>query len=105
MRLITDFRGLYLPYCLVKQDDGRYIILNRIYKPLGVFSQERVDYGSYPIRFKIHKKLIIKLSIDGKSDTDSIYLYNDGTNPVRGKKYMGNYLAKVAILAKFSVKC
>ena len=104
MRLITDFRGLYLPYCLVKQDDGRYIILNRIYKPLGIFSQEWVDYGSYPIRVKIHKRLINKLSIDGKGDTDRIYLYNDGTKPVRDKKYMEDYLAKVAILAKLSVK-
>jgi hypothetical protein len=31
----SDFRAMFFPYCLQKQKDGRYVVLNREYKPVG----------------------------------------------------------------------
>ncbi len=37
-----DVRKIHLPYYLQKLDDGRFVILNRIYKPLGFQSRNEV---------------------------------------------------------------
>jgi hypothetical protein len=44
-----DFRAVFLPYCLQKQSDGRYAILNRRYKPVGLTLKEFVKYEDYPV--------------------------------------------------------
>lgn len=43
---MTDFRASYLPYCLIRQADGRYAVVNRRYKPLGYITSDWVDYQS-----------------------------------------------------------
>ena len=35
---LGDFRSVFMPYCLRKQKDGRYVVLNREYKPVGFFT-------------------------------------------------------------------
>ena len=50
---LGDFRSVYFPYCIKKQDDGSYIVLNREYKPLGFNSREHFNYEDYPISSKI----------------------------------------------------
>jgi hypothetical protein len=101
-----DFRAVFFPYCLQKQSDGSYIVLNRDYKPLGFKTSEHIDYAKYPINVKIRgikARLAAKLSIDGKLDTDNIFLYNDATVPIRGKQNMKDYLARLEILAKLKL--
>ena len=35
MSVSTDFRAVYFPYCIEKQADGTWVVLNRQYKPVG----------------------------------------------------------------------
>ena len=40
----------------------------------------------------------------GDDDTETIYLYNDGSVPVHSTANMNSYLKKLAVLAKLSAK-
>lgn len=100
--MLDDFRAVYLPYCLQKQPDGRYAVLNREYKPVGFYTREWIKYSDYPVCVKINgmtATLASKLSYDGNSNTDQIHLYDDATSPSKGKTQMKAYLEKLALLA------
>lgn len=105
MTTLTDFRAVYLPYCLQRLPDGRYIVLNREYKPLGLITHEIIQYETHPTaqHFKITKSLAKKLSWEGKDDLDSIYLYNDGTNPILGKPEQMAYFERLGLLLKLRI--
>lgn len=101
-----DFRAVFMPYCLEKQKDGSYVVLNRNYKPLGFKTNEHVDYFAYPVRVKMRgmkSQTAAKLSISGDSNTEKIFLYNDATVPIRSKKNMEMYLEKLEVLAKLKL--
>ena len=102
-----DFRSMFFPYCLKKQDDGRYAVLNREYKPVGFIPQGFVRYGDYPVCVEIkgiRAATARKLSYNGSEDTDEIFLYNDACNPIKDKEYMAAYLKKLELLAKKEIK-
>jgi hypothetical protein len=104
---LSDFRAIYLPYCIRKLKDGSYIFLNREYKPLGFNTGDWIDYEEHPVstRFTgINTKLASELSWENSGDVNEIYLYNDKTHPMNSKKYMDLYLAKIERLAKLKVK-
>ncbi|MDZ8188995.1 MAG: hypothetical protein RMX96_29595 [Nostoc sp. ChiSLP02] len=103
---LNDFRSVFLPYCLEKQSDGRYVVLNREYKPVGFKTTEHIEYQDYPICVElkgIGSATVAKLSYNGDSNTDRIYLYNDGCVPTESAEYMKNYLKRLEILAKLKV--
>ncbi|GHT87533.1 hypothetical protein AGMMS49543_23840 [Betaproteobacteria bacterium] len=103
---LGDFRSVFLPYCLKKQSDGRYAVLNREYKPVGFFTGSHVTYEDHPVLVQIKgltKAKATKLSWSGSEDTDEIFLYNDGCVPTHSKENMRAYLAKLEILAGLSV--
>lgn len=98
-----DFRYLFMPYCLDRQPDGRYAVLNRKYKPLGFDTQEWVDYADYPILVSCKALTPDKagqLSVTGSTDIDRIYLYDDSTIPTQSADAMRAYLTKLGIFAK-----
>ncbi|TAE59412.1 MAG: hypothetical protein EAZ76_05520 [Nostocales cyanobacterium] len=102
-----EFRAIFFPYCLQKQSDGRYVVLNRRYKPLGFNTLEHIEYEKYPICVKLKglgSKTAAKLSWNGDSNTDIIYLYNDGCIPTNSSQDMKNYLKRLEILAKLQVE-
>jgi hypothetical protein len=104
--MLDDFRAVYLPYCLQKQTDGRYAVLNREYKPVGFYTHEWIKYSDYPVCLKINgmtATLASKLSYDGNSNTDQIHLYDDATSPSKGKSQMKAYLEKLALLATLKI--
>lgn len=104
---LYDFRSVYLPYCLKRQEDGRYIVLNREYKPLGFNTDTHVNYEDYPIAAKIKgitKKVAMELSIDKSSDLDQIFLYNDATNPSSNSENMKKYLKKIEKIATYKAE-
>jgi hypothetical protein len=103
---MSDFRSVFLPYCLDRQPDGRYVVLNRKYKPVGFLTKDHIEYSDYPIcvKFKgLGEITAAKISFNGDSNMDRIYLYNDGCIPTNSSEYMADYLRRLEILAKLAV--
>jgi hypothetical protein len=104
---ITALYRIALPYCIQKQEDGSYVVLNRKYKPIGFLTEERLDYGKYPIqvRFKgLKEKTIRRISVDGDPDDGAIYLYGDGSKPTQSAKNMRDYLERLSVLMSLKVQ-
>ena len=98
---IDNLRTIILPYCLERLEDGRYVVLNRNYRPIGFRTVEHVMYEAYPIalRFKgLTPQVAAKLSFDGKSGLEQIRLYGDGCLPTEGTQQMKAYMARLALL-------
>ena len=104
---LDDYRAVFMPYCLHKQEDGRYAVLNREYKPVGFNTSDWINYDDYPVCVNIkdlESSTAKRLSCSGSEDTDDIFLYNDGCNPVKDEDYMADYLEKLELLAKMQVE-
>lgn len=98
---MSELRRTHFPYCLQRLEDGRYVMLNRNYKPIGFLTGEWITYGDYPIGMKIKglgPKTIAELDCQGGADPTTIFLYNDGSIPTSSKENMQAYLAKLAKL-------
>jgi hypothetical protein len=103
----TSLHRIAFPYRIQRQKDGSYIVLNREYKPIGFLTHECLDYGRYPIgiRFKeLKEETIRKISIDGDPREGAIYLYDDGTVPIRNRKNMRDYLERLSVLMSLKVR-
>lgn len=100
-----EVRRRFLPYCLKRLDDGRYVILNRDYKPLGLPGTDWVTYEEHPsaVRLRITEETAASLSYKGNPDKAAIYLYNDGCIPTRSNQAMEAYLDRLAHLMKLSI--
>jgi hypothetical protein len=112
-----DVRSLCMPYCLKRRADGRWVLLNRHYKPLGFDTSAWVDYGAYPIglALRMTPTLAAQLSYDGQgiqrhfgfdgtgNTYETIHLYDDTCAPSLGKAHMEAYLKRLAILARVKV--
>lgn len=99
-------RRIYMPYCIQRLKDGRYIVLNRIYKPLGVMSRDWVVYEEHPTALPITgltAALVQKLSWKGSSDADCIYLYNDGCIPTDSAEHWDAYSKRLKLLAELNI--
>lgn len=98
-----NFRWMFLPYCLDRMEDGRYAVLNRKYKPVGMFTDEYVTYEEHPVLVHIEKlspSLAKKLSCEGKADLDRIYLYRDSCLPFQTPEATAQYFARLEILGE-----
>lgn len=102
-----DFRCVHLPYCIQKLPNGAYVVLNRGYKPIGFNTDHYLDYEAYPIGVKFKRltaKTITKLSHNGSTDAENIYLYDDGCIPTKSTQHMKEYLDRLQILAKLKLE-
>ena len=56
---LQDFRAIYFPYCLRRQESGTYLVLNREYMPLSFNKKDQFIPDDYPIatRFRVTKAL------------------------------------------------
>lgn len=101
-----EARALCFPYCIQRIKDGRYILLNRNYKPLGIQDEAWVEYENHPtaMPMKITPATAKKLSWKGADDVERIYLYNDGCIPTEGDEHMAAYLNRLSVLMKISVQ-
>ena len=107
MSVSTDFRAVYFPYCIEKQADGTWVVLNRQYKPVGFNTGDFIRYEEFPISAKlkgIGPRVMKKLSYSGEAQGDRVYLYNDGCVPTHSTADMNSYLKKLAILAKLGLE-
>lgn len=96
-----NLRQTHFPYCLQKTGTGKYILLNRQYKPIGTSSAEFVTYEGHPaeIQINITEATARKLSYSDSGDVGCIYFYNDGCNPSESVAHMKAYLNRLSILA------
>lgn len=104
---METFRRIHLPYVVSRVDDHRYIVLNRIYKPLGISSRDWVDYGQEPKAAEMHgltPSKVVALSIWGDSDIDDIYLYDDHSIPDSSEDAWNAYTMRLLILAKLQIR-
>lgn len=105
---VSEFRELFLIYCIDLQPDGTYVALNRRYKPLGMHSEKWVDYEDVPVaRFKFKRALsarqIVALSYKGDASAQRIQLYNDGCVPTASAADWMAYSKRLQRLAGYVV--
>lgn len=99
--LKDELRHTHFPYCLDRQEDGSYVLLNRNYKPIGFMSDEWVNYDEHPVGVNIKgltPNIAAGLDARGREELDRIYLYNDGYIPTDSAESMQAYLARLAKL-------
>lgn len=93
----------YFVYCIRKQEDGTWLLLNRNYKPVGFNTDEHLKYDDYPVSARnkgLGAATLKKLSFNGEGSGDTVYLYNDGCVPTSSNEHMKSYLEKLQILLK-----
>lgn len=97
-----ELHETHFPYCIQRLESGRYILLNRNYKPLGNPTRDRVSYETDPsaVKITITPATAAKLSWEQSQKVEKIYLYNDGCIPTESAAYMADYLKRLAVLAK-----
>lgn len=103
---LNQFLTACLPYCLKRQPDGKYVVLNREYKPVGFKTEEFITYKDYPISLEIKglsSDIAAKLSCFGIPDLDTIQLYDDGHDPLSDAEKMECYLRRLKFLSKMEV--
>lgn len=102
---MTDVRAVCLPFCLDRLADGRYVVLNREYKPVGFTTSDFVVYDDYPVavRLKITPAKAAKLSWNGSRELARIYLYNDGCSPALGGSHARDYHARLSVLGAIAL--
>jgi hypothetical protein len=108
MSVLHESRAIHMPYCLKRQSDGCYVVLNRNYKPLGFTTDTWVKYEEYPVAVKFKKltaRIAAKLSIDRDDNLDTIYLYGDDSIPTRTAADMRAYLTRLGILMSLKLDC
>lgn len=102
MRLM---RQLIFPYALMRNNDGSFTAVNRLYKPLGFDASEHVNYSDYPINHKfkgVGEATLRKLAWNGNIE-GNIMLYSDACAPFANDKDTKAYLKRLEILAKLKV--
>jgi len=79
----------YLPYCLQRLSGNRYVLLNRNYRQIALSSEDWWADDDQLLAFEIvdlTPEIAVALSVRGKSDTDRIYFFDDGSAPWNGKR-------------------
>lgn len=103
----SEFRQVFLPYCLMKTADGAYVVVNRRYKPVGIVLKDWVNYDDYPVKVRFKKALskaqIAALDCEGRTEDSRIALYNDGCVPTASAANWRAYSDRLGRLAKYTV--
>lgn len=104
--MLDPFRKYFLPYCVDRQPDGRYALLNRRHKPIGLHLRTHVEYGDFPCLFRIPSLDADKaaaLSWEGSPDVARIYLH-DGENPLADPVAWQAYCGRLLLLGQLLVE-
>jgi len=96
-----------IPYCIHQEADGKFVLVNRDYKPVGFNTSKGISYKEYPIIYKL-KGLTpdIAARISHKNDLGltSIYLYGDGSVPTDSKDNWEKYMERLKLLMQLYVE-
>ena len=103
---LSDVRSVFMPYCVKREADGRYVLLNREYKPVGFWTKAHVTYADHPVLVKIKgltAARAARISCKGDPNIEAIYLYDDGCVPTENAANMNAYLCRLSELAKLKI--
>ena len=102
-----EFRLMYLPYCLLLQADGSYVVCNRRNQPVGgaLVSYLTVVENQPKVRFarKLTAGQIAFLSCTGDTSPERISLYNDGSVPTSSAAAWAAYSRRLERLASYKL--
>jgi len=104
--LKEELRHTHFPYCLDRQEDGSYVLLNRNYKPIGFMTESWVNYEEHPVGVMLKgmtAKLAAELDIRGRDNLDRIYLYSDGSTPTGSQEDMQAYLGRLTKIMSLKI--
>jgi hypothetical protein len=83
-------------------------VLNRGYIPIGLFGRAAgVSWPVYKGRVKIYgltAEKAARMSWEGDTGLDKIYLYSDSCSPIKNDATMRAYMERLAILACLSIE-
>lgn len=96
----TEFYRYFLPFCLVRRTDGRWLPLNRNYKPLGQLSAEWVDYDRHPGSIPLTQTLEDELSFQREPHRIWLYAPEEGLETPRQQ---ADYWKKIQLLMTIPV--
>ncbi|MGY1409028.1 hypothetical protein ACW5EG_05570 [Luteimonas sp. A611] len=100
-----EFRRVFLPYCIERVEDRGHVVLNRLYKPLGMRTDERIDYAPHAVRFRGLGPTRAELLSHARSqNTDRIHLYADATAPTRSQDDWDAYQRRLQVLATMEIE-
>lgn len=117
---LTDFFRINFPYGLRKNSTGQWFAFNREYAPLGWNSSsgaksifEDNPYPGYPVYTKyqgLTENAILKIITDPDAvqrnkagEIDSVFFYNDRTNPQSSPQYWTDYFNIIKAFSKFEI--
>jgi hypothetical protein len=85
------------PYGIRTLENGKKLVFNRDYKPVGLITSGWVDYSLYGIDFDLTTEAISELSFDANPDPELFWLFNDGVETCifRGKPQLNRYKKKL----------
>jgi hypothetical protein len=96
-----NVRQALFPYGMQRNPDGSWTFFNRNYKPVGVISDDYLEWDDPRHKMKLKglgPAKLAKLDVHGQGTGDRIHFYNDGTNPENSAADMRAYLDKLKIL-------
>lgn len=105
----VENRNCSLPYALRRVAKNKWVILNRLYKPIGIDDHKlMVKYEDYSIKINGFKlRDTVRFSWCGqpacKKNEYTVWLYNDGCIPDRTKENAEAYRRKLNDLRKLGV--
>ena len=116
---LTDFFRINLPYGMKKNSKGEWYVFNREYIPLGwntTANQKSIyDENAYldqPLYSKykgLTETAILEIIKDPErvlrnedGEVDSVFFYNDRTNPKTSPEYWNDYFEIIKAFSKFN---
>ncbi|MEO6518709.1 MAG: hypothetical protein ABIO17_06925 [Pseudoxanthomonas sp.] len=99
-----EFRRIYLPYCIEQVAGHGHVVLNRLYKPLGVVSRQHVEYAPYAVKLiGLTPAKAEAISWNGSGSTDHVFLYSDASVPTRSQELWDGYQRRLQLLSQLEV--
>jgi len=94
-----------LPYHVRRETGGRYVVVNRNYKPVGdPRTEEWVDYEPYAVCVRgVTESVARRASSRDDPDTSSIYLFSDGCMPWKSDEFLWQYVRRLKALFRLKV--
>lgn len=71
----------YLPYVLIRLENGNFLPINRAYKPLGIVQADWVDYNAFPFLELSPDSIDLSFLNSECGKEGYYYFYEDATSP------------------------